>query len=249
MNRTELMQNWKGTLKRRECYSTGSIVSIDTRIVDPNLGVRYARRFDATDIRRGAEILLANGYNVASSKELAKARIEGVGNRGGCTREAVVYIPTKKEVWLTKKPLLMSHPYLNNYSSYWNQLKRFTLGHDDLEVFLNGALKINLDEYYKGFIGYTPFSHPTIPTKDFAKNELTKYLFEDIAKEYGDFLSEKGVEYLPVSFDRMAQGQPLVFPICHSPLLPNQYFYPKTGIDFLDNSDGYLFGINLSQEE
>ena len=129
--------------------------------------------------------LEANDYKVISLEENARLRMqEGkdsyVSRNGNWTREGVLYLPDKR-ILLTKNSPIMDNP--KEATDCHRQGKEFYLTPEQVEKALAESIEIKDRQ---------------IPTNRFGENELTVYAFGEVAKQYGEFLKEAGIEEMPV---------------------------------------------------
>ena len=132
----------------------------------------------------------ARGYRIASAKEVARERIEqGIGSRisdcSGFVSEAFVHTP--KGVFLTKKsPIITSVSNAKRTDKVFNH--GFYPTQEELGQSLRDSLKIRSGDY-------------RILAEDFGKEEVTSFLFGEIAEQYGALLKEAGIANLWIRSD------------------------------------------------
>jgi hypothetical protein len=137
-------------------------------------------------------ILDANGYAIASIREVIEARMEDEKKRviterskyyssSGWTREGIVYIPQKGAFLVRDSPILAE---VGRATRCHRQNAEFYLKRKQVEICLEDSVKITAE---------------TIPTNRFADDELTVYLFGDIAGDYGKLLRLEGIDRMPVT--------------------------------------------------
>lgn len=127
-------------------------------------------------------------YNIISLEENAQLRIqEGkdafISQNGNYVKEGVIYLPSK-EVYLTK-----DSPIVQN-------AKEATEGHrKGVEFYLN---KSQTEKALKNAVKFPKNSNYEIPTSEFGNDAITDFAFGKIAKDYGNFLKEAGINAMPV---------------------------------------------------
>lgn len=131
---------------------------------------------------KGKEALEKGEYKIISLEEYAKLRIqEGkdafISRGGGLVREGVLYVP-KKGIFLTKKSPIID--YAEEATNCHRKGKDFYLTDNQVEKALSDSVKLTKKE---------------IPTNRFNDEEITVYVFGNIAKQYGEFIIEAGAHY------------------------------------------------------
>jgi hypothetical protein len=99
---------------------------------------------------------------------------------GNWTREGVVYVP-EKGIFLTKKSPIMNSA--KEATECHRNGEEYTLTPEQVEEALSDSVKL--------------FSK-LIPTKRFGENVITNYTFGKDAQKYGDFLTETGINEMPI---------------------------------------------------
>ena len=130
-------------------------------------------------------VLEANNYRVISLEENAGLRIqegrnEDISRNENWTREGFLCLPDKR-ICLTKSSPIMENP--KEATDCHRQEKDFYLTPEQVEKSLADSVEIK---------------DKKIPTNRFGENELTVYAFGEVAKQYGEFLKEAGIEEMPV---------------------------------------------------
>ncbi len=135
--------------------------------------------------------LESEGYKIISLEEEAKLRMQegvysSISSFCELTREACVIIPNKG-VYLTKNSPIMDDAKKATRRGKKNYL--FGLTDKQVSKAIETGISINLqDDYYK------------IPTNKFGEDVLTDFAFGKIAKDYGLFLKEEGIDEIKVDF-------------------------------------------------
>ena len=180
--------------------------------------------------------LKKNGYKVISAEELVKARVEGIDGIGGIVSGMGLYFPKEKKIFVTKDYSFECYAIKNGWSS-GNKVLSANL--EDLRLFKENALEVNLERYQRGIPNSNNF--PIIPISNFGKDPLSKYLFGNSLKEYEEFLINKGVKKLTLdTYDVVHKSymgdNPFICPIgmCHG---------EKPGIRFSEDPGDWVLGI------
>jgi hypothetical protein len=127
-------------------------------------------------------------YNLISLEENAQLRIqEGkdafISQNGNYVKEGVIYLPSK-EVYLTKiSPIIQN---AQEATECHRKGKEFYLNKSQTEKALKDAVKFPKNSNYE------------IPTSEFGNDAITAFAFGKIAKDYGNFLKEAGINAMPV---------------------------------------------------
>lgn len=156
------------------------IYDVKPRMAD---SVYVAAPFD-----KGKEELEAAEYEVISAERNAQLRIqEGkeafISKNGNWVKEGLIYVPGEDHVYLTKQSPIMIHPkeatdaHRNGNEFY--QIK------EETEKAITDSVKV-------------PYNQEPIPTNGFGEEEITRYVFGETAKSYGEFLRESGISEMPV---------------------------------------------------
>jgi hypothetical protein len=155
----------------------------------------YSAYVEAAFDRGKAELEKA-GYHIPSFEENARLRMqEGensfVSRTKNWVKEGFLYIPNKGK-FLTKRSPIMAYPNeateAHRTQINGTLLNEFSLTDEQIGVSLEDSLKL-------------PDSDFSIPTKRFEENEITVYAFGNSAQDYGYFLSDAGIEEMPVKMD------------------------------------------------
>ena len=175
-------------------YSIGEIVK-------NNLDVKEVNPFD-----KALSYLHSQGYRVASAEEVASARME-LRNRdiygGGFLKEAVIYVPLKNEIILTRNSPIIA--FAERAVSLERQGKGFYLTEAELEPFLEGSVNCSLENIAESVWGVLEGLH-SVPTNNLENEPITSFLLGKKAKQYGEFLkSEFGLDYLYLNAFKMAE--------------------------------------------
>ena len=165
-----------------------------------------------TTIDRAIDHFGSQGYKMASFEEIAKARIEGgidapVTRNGGMTKEAVIYLPEKKEIIVTKNsPIIANAKWVVNWDAEHGMGSGpRELAKKNLEDFLRGSIELDpesipsvvLPPPYEGCYHNPPTE--AIPTSDFDNHDLTHYLLGKTAEKYGQFLKQNGFDHARIT--------------------------------------------------
>ena len=133
------------------------------------------------------EALESNNYRIISLEENARLRMQegrnhDVSRYGNWTREGFVYIPSKG-IFLTKNSPIMDFP--QEATQCHRKGREFYLNNDQIEKSLADAVEI-------------PANIKPIPTKRFGDDNITRYIFGEVAKQYGEFLINSGINEMPI---------------------------------------------------
>jgi len=140
------------------------------------------------------EKLEQEGYTIANAQRIAQLRMQ----RGGGDMvsklwspvpEAVIYIPYGGRFFTKQSPILTADP--EQVARHYQRRKPFSIWLTDLES--SGILQTALE---------IPFHEGTIPTNEFGKQEITKFLFGEDAEKYGEFLQENGLKEIPIKLSK-----------------------------------------------
>jgi len=144
--------------------------------------------------------LESKGYRIISLEENAKLRMqEGkdafISQNSNWTKEDVVYLDSG-EIYLTKslpkkkieldKISIFDAYELGKSASNTLCMRRHTMGSKGIENAMENAVKFPKNVDYK------------IPTDRFGEDEITDFAFGKIAKDYGKFLKEAGINEMPI---------------------------------------------------
>ena len=127
-------------------------------------------------------------YNLISLEENARLRMqEGkdsfISQNGNYVQEGVIYLPSK-EIYLTKiSPIIQNAQSATECHRKGNE---FYLNKSQAEKALKNAVKFPKNSNYE------------IPTSEFGNDAITDFAFGKIAKDYGTFLKEAGINAMPV---------------------------------------------------
>ena len=127
-------------------------------------------------------------YNLISLEENARLRmLEGkdsfISQNGNYVKEGVIYL-SSKEIYLTKlSPIIQNAQEATECHRKGNE---FYLNKSQTEKALKNAVKFPKNSNYE------------IPTSEFGNDAITDFAFGKIAKDYGNFLKEAGINAMPV---------------------------------------------------
>lgn len=133
------------------------------------------------------ETLTEKGCEVISLPQNAQLRIQQgkdsyVSRIGNYTREGVLYFPNGKPKLVRNSPILLS-------------AREATQAHRERKDFY--PTQAQIEQALQDSFDF-PQEDTEIPTNRFGENELTRYAFEDVAEQYGQFLRESGIETMPI---------------------------------------------------
>ncbi len=138
----------------------------------------------------GKKVLENAGYRIITGEENARLRIEHgkeaeVSTRGNYVGEGVLYVPNKG-AFITRGSLVMASP------------KEATDAHRNGQEFhvTPGQVGIVISDSVA-----VPYGETSVPTNRFGDDEVTRFLFREVAKKYGEFLHEAGIEKMPLRFN------------------------------------------------
>ena len=126
-----------------------------------------------------------SGYHVISLEENARLRMQegrdsDVSKNGNWVREGVLYVPNEGK-FLTRNSPIMDNPV--KATNAHRKGKDFYLTDNQVEEALSDSVALSLK---------------SIPTDRFGEDEITSYAFGEIAKQYGGFLKEAGIDSMPI---------------------------------------------------
>jgi len=139
-----------------------------------------------------------DGLELMSARDLAYARIQTGENslfsgNGSWIREGVIYFPKQEDkIVLVRNSATLRNPVKATEARA--QLEEFLLKKRTAKEYLK-KVKTGDDSVYLAKDGRN------IPTERFGEDELTTWLFQDQAENYGDFLNDSSVNEMPLMFD------------------------------------------------
>ena len=139
-----------------------------------------------SSFEEGKSQLYSEGYHIISAEENAQLRIlvernAGISTRGNWISEAIILIKGKGKFITKNSPILT----LKDLSDLGRGTS-LVLREEQLETALRGSIKISDSQF-------------SIPSKRFGEDELTNYLFGNLAKEYGLFLKDAKIKNMPIN--------------------------------------------------
>jgi len=182
--------DWEGRMSNKNCLGSFNIkvgekyagITVDVNLNDRvSSAYVYRSGYWNDDFQMAVKAMEIAGYKVISLKEAAVLRlIEGknwpresfkpypvISDKGFTTKEAFIYVP-KKGLFITKNSPMMETP------ESVERGKEYYLTDEQVEKALTDAVEVKVEG---------------VPTRRFAENEITNYLFGGVAKEYGEYLS------------------------------------------------------------
>ena len=130
----------------------------------------------------GKTKLEKQGYEIISFRDNAMLSIqEGIGafisQSGNWVIEGVVYVPKKGRFFTPDSPIMD-----NSFEAICAQRKEgeFYINDEQVERALENSIQI-------------PYNIKNIPVKEFGEEPITIFCFKDMAKKYGEFLEEAGI--------------------------------------------------------
>ena len=159
--------------------NTESQINIDIKSTDLESAVVIA------PFNQAKRTLEERGYRVISARDNAFLRIQQgrdhrVSKNGNWTREGFLYLP-KREVYLTKNSPIMDNPEQAteaNRRGDW-----FCLTDEQIDKARSNSCLI---------------TRKKIPTDRFGEEEMTRFLFEDQAEAYGNFLRDNNLKNMAI---------------------------------------------------
>ena len=177
---------------------------------------------------KAKEALEGMGYRIISLKENAKLRVENgsasfIYHNGNFVREGLLYTPNDG-IYLTKNSQILSNA--KKATQAHRHEKEFYLFNEQVEEAKKDSIKLAM----KSNCLY-------IPTKRFAENEITAYVFGESAESYGELLQNIGLQSMPIFTLTNIKKKPFVRPI---------WFYRITFDDIfgIDSNSFFLNGNN-----
>lgn len=140
-----------------------------------------------------------SGHRIISLEENAILRILGgrkspVSYTGNFTREGIIYVP-ERGIFLTKRSPIMANAKEATKAS--KKGNKFYVNNKQVESALEDSLRLKEEQLIM------------IPTTRFGDDELTRYVFGEVAERYGGFLKDLGIEYMPIVLSNL-QDKPFV---------------------------------------
>jgi len=132
------------------------------------------------------EVLEAEGYRIISLPEMARLRVQegkdsSISQSGNWVREGFIYVPGRKVCIARHSPILDN---ANDAVKCSRNGQFYPLSDEQVEKALSESVEIS-------------YNQKPVPTKRFGDDEVTRFLFKEFAKEYGEFLKEAGVSEMP----------------------------------------------------
>lgn len=146
----------------------------------------------------GKKFIEEHGFRIISAEENARLRIrEGkhayISQWGrNWIREGFIYIP-QKGAFLTKKSPIMDNP--EDATKANSKEMHYFITPEQMEWALSDSIKIK-DIDFK------------VPVNHFGDDEITSYVFGDVAQSYGEFLADAGIDAMPVIVQRNIGDKP-----------------------------------------
>jgi len=204
-------------------------------VTQGNLASVYAEApFD-----EGKEVLESNGYRIISLPEMARLRIQegkdsSISQGGNWVREGFICVPGKKVCIARHSPILDN---ANDAVKCSRNGQFYPLSDEQVEKALSESVEIS-------------YNQKPVPTKRFGDDEITRFLFKEFAKEYGEFLKEVSVSEMPFYVIDQDYAQKQTKPFAAQAWLRG--VYSRSGLDGDDcsglaDSDG-LRGVKDSAE-
>lgn len=136
---------------------------------------------------KAKEVLESNGYRIISLEENAKLRMQQgkehyVSKNSNWTREDFIYLPDSAIAITKNSPIMLNSKEATQAHRNGNE---FYLIDEQAGKALENSVKV-------------PRGTKPIPTNDFKNNEITAFVFGDVAEDYGLFLKEAGIEEMPL---------------------------------------------------
>jgi len=133
----------------------------------------------------GKKVLEKEGYHILSLEENARLRMQegvkaDVSQNGNWVKEDAVYIPSKG-ARLTKVPLICENA--EKATNCHRNGKDYYLTPEQVERVLADSVQL---------------SKKPIPANRFNDDEVTRYVFGNVAEKYGDFLKEANINEMSV---------------------------------------------------
>lgn len=130
------------------------------------------------------------GYRIISLEENAKLRMQKgknafISQNGNHVQEAVIH-DKAKGIFLTKYPIIIKNA--EKATDCHRHGNEFFIDKEQTENALKDSAKFPKTENY------------SIPTDRFGEDEITDFAFGKIAKDYGLFLKDAGINEMPVWF-------------------------------------------------
>lgn len=210
------------------------MTNLEVKVDTKQDGIESAPVFGSFD--KAKDALEKQGYRIISLEENARLRIQEGENSDICqsggnwVREGVLYIP-KKGAFLTKNSPIMENPK-EACQEYLLPPKRieWILTAEQVEKALKDSVQI-------------PEEIKSISTDKSGEDPITKYIFGNVAKDYGKFLRKLGIEKMRILTDQEyfnTQDRPVVMPVYFG-FNPDSYVDGSTHWCFVNN--GNLRGV------
>jgi hypothetical protein len=124
-------------------------------------------------------------------QESHKAKTASLSRYGSYIQEGNIYIPNEKGIVLVRNSPVLVSP--KEATQAHRNGKEFHIDAELAHSYLDKA-KSNSDE------AFLLKDRKSIPTNRFSENELTLWLFQDQAQDFGDFLANTGINKMPLWF-------------------------------------------------
>ena len=154
-----------------------------------------------------------NGLVIAGARDIAHARInedsQNPVHDGSWIGEGVVYMDDNKAMIINSgyNPRI-NYEKLSRFEEYDNRgfVNNLRIDSQSMEdIFRMVDEDQNKDPRYRRVLQVSKFQG-VIPVTNFESHELTLFLFRDAARDYGNFLEQKGVDCMPFYFPEDHMG-------------------------------------------
>ena len=142
---------------------------------------------------KAKKVFESQGYRIISLSENAYLRMrEGkdafISQNGNSIREAFIYLPSK-EIYLTKNSPIMENA--EEATECNRKGKEFYINEKQIE-------QLKKDVNNKLAVKFPETENYEIPTDRFGNDAITDFAFGKIAKDYGKFLNDAGINKMPI---------------------------------------------------
>ena len=168
---------------------------------------------------RGKVLLEKEGYRIISIEEAARLQIQlekfQLFDRdntlliicGNLVKEALIRLPFKKGLFITKKSPIMANP---EDATDCHRIKEdYELTKDQVEESLSDSIELK-DKFFSVSTSIRTDSYKYILSEKFDDNPITNFIFGKYAKTYGEFLTEKKINKMIISRDNVQIDKPII---------------------------------------
>jgi hypothetical protein len=174
----------------------------DTEAVIPQVGTML---YVDAPFDQATEAIRAGGGNLASAYDVARARMDkgsthSLSTYGSWVKEGFVYAPKQNPLLVRESPLVEAR-LARDATNAHRAGKDFYLDDAMAKGFVSQAEEdASKPLAERRVLRFGKAKDYTIPTNRFGDDEVTQFLFKDVAADYGRFLASSGIKQMPVWF-------------------------------------------------